>query len=249
MPLDNPQYPNALNPSNPQNSDNAGQGAAHIRKLSAVIQNTFPELAGAITLTHEAINALPKAIETESETREQADTTLTEQLAETNTALADLKKAFDDFKAEYDKRDFVLESLKKAYPVGTPFVSFSDKRNPSEILGFGTWVAESQGRVLIGAGSATDSRGESQSFSAGATGGAFKHKQTRAELPAEGVNTNLTYGAAKYGSNNYNTNEPLVGDPRGANKAKPFKTENLGSGHPFNIVQPYKVVYVWRRTA
>ena len=244
MPLDNPQYPNALNPSNPQNSDNAGQGAAHLRKLTAVVRNAFANIAGPVTLTDEQINALPTAIDDEVKAREQADTSLTEQLAESNTALAALKQAFDDFKAEYEQRDFVLESKKGSYPVGSQYVNYSDSRNPAEILGFGTWVAEAQGRVLIGAGSTTDSRGESLSFSAGATGGEFQHGLTKEEMPEHEHDLGTTGVHRADGGGD--TGLFVVYDREYSGGRK---TKKEGGGKAHNIIQPYKVAYIWRRTA
>ena len=59
MPLENPQFISDLVKTNPANSDNAGQGAAHLRILKDALLKSFPQIAGEVELSHEAINQLP----------------------------------------------------------------------------------------------------------------------------------------------------------------------------------------------
>lgn len=70
------------------------------------------------------------------------------------------------------------------YPVGTIYTSTS-LSTPEQVMAKfgGTWVAYGQGRVLVGAGSATVS-GVTRSFTAGATGGYYQINLTAAQLPA-----------------------------------------------------------------
>jgi len=70
----------------------------------------------------------------------------------------------------------------KANPVGTIYVSLTST-NPGSTYG-GTWVAYGQGRVLVGAGTNSDSNGTSWSFSAGQTGGEYTHQITLSEMPS-----------------------------------------------------------------
>ncbi len=247
MPLDNPGFPSQINPSNPQNGDSAGQGAAHIRKISAVLKNAFPEIAGTVTLTHDEINALPGDIVAESEARESADTDILDQLDDTNNSLKELKTAFEAFKAAYDERDIAVEVMKKTFPIGAPFISFSDRRNPADILGFGTWVEECQGRVVIGAGESTDSRGETETFAAGATGGAFKHQLTVDELPKHRLRLESPWRRDSRGPW-YGNNDQGISHSGWQNGSSVF-TDYVGSDSPHSIMQPYKTAYVWRRTA
>lgn len=46
----------ALDPNNPEGSDGKNEGDDHIRGFKNVILNTFPNITGAITLTHTQIN-------------------------------------------------------------------------------------------------------------------------------------------------------------------------------------------------
>ena len=73
---------------------------------------------------------------------------------------------------------WISKGLKKrlidyTYPVGSIFQSTSPT-NPSEYFG-GTWEAFAPGRVLIGAGQGDDGT-TSMSFTAGSTGGKYKHQ-------------------------------------------------------------------------
>ena len=56
--------------------------------------------------------------------------------------------------------------ISSAYPVGSVYINASDSTNPATLLGFGTWTALGEGRVLLGAGT-----GGGGTYTAGATGG------------------------------------------------------------------------------
>ena len=57
MALESSTYIDGLIASNPTSSDNVGDGDNHIRLLKSTIKLTFPNLTGAVTGTHTAINA------------------------------------------------------------------------------------------------------------------------------------------------------------------------------------------------
>lgn len=78
-----------------------------------------------------------------------------------------------------------------AYPVGSIYMSMKSD-NPSTIFG-GTWSAIGQGRVLIGAGSGTDTNDVSKSFTVGSTGGEYEHTLTVDEMPSHSHTVRL-YG-------------------------------------------------------
>ena len=252
MPLENPQFISDLVKTNPANSDNAGQGAAHLRILKDALLKSFPQIAGEVELSHEAINQLPQdIIDTAEEKANQAKLDIAgtdpdnagnvdNNLTELRGLIDALRTEFDDFLNDYSQRDFVDEALQKAFPVGSPFISFTNATNPKDLLGFGTWVAEAKGRLLLGAGSGTDSRGETLSFTAGATGGAYKHKLIKDELPAVKLKIEgKVFVPESFGG--YDSGPGHV--PR------TVYTEAMGKDVPHNITQPYLVAYIWRRTA
>lgn len=117
----------------------------------------------------------------------------------------------------------------RGYPIGSVKITYNNV-NPSTNMG-GTWVQFGQGRVLLGQGTGSDGS-TSQTFGAGATGGRYTSDQ---------INT---------------TNSALSGfPPNGANYADRCIVRKQAAGYNqerdamISLVQPYQVIYAWRRTA
>lgn len=124
------------------------------------------------------------------------------------------------------------------YPIGSLYYNADDSTNPGTLLGFGTWAAFGAGRVVVGNGGG---------FSAGATGGETTHTLTEAEMPAH----THTFGG---GTNDFkqsvqvsNGGGPFAPCTGGTSNAGVGGTTGSSTAH--NNMQPYIVVYVWRRTA
>lgn len=58
MGLETATYINGLVDTNPTSSDNANQGDNHIRLLKSTIKNTFPNVTGAVTVSHSDLNTV-----------------------------------------------------------------------------------------------------------------------------------------------------------------------------------------------
>ena len=58
MPLETATTINQLVTSNPADTDSEGQGGAHLRLIKSTLQATFPNVTGAVTTTHTALNLL-----------------------------------------------------------------------------------------------------------------------------------------------------------------------------------------------
>lgn len=131
----------------------------------------------------------------------------------------------------------LLESL---YPVGSVYINATVATNPGTLMGFGTWTAFGEGRVPVGkAAAGTFATG-------GATGGAETHTLTTSEMPSHthgigGTNYGAVGGA---GSNYIGTTDSTTWRGPIADAARP-----TGGGTAHNNLQPYVVVYMWRRTA
>ena len=119
-----------------------------------------------------------------------------------------------------------------AYPVGSIFTSVV-ATNPATLLGVGTWAVFGAGKVMVGI-DASDTDFDTVLE----TGGAKTHTLSIAEMPAHTHNVDSQGGEAgstqslRYGQSN-------------TTKA----TSSTGGGSAHNILQPYIVVYMWRRTA
>ncbi len=137
-----------------------------------------------------------------------------------------------------------------AYPVGAIFtttVNYADSAAVVAAIGGTTWVAFGGGKVLVGLDS-----GDTDFDTAEETGGAKtpntgSHTLTENEIPSHthygygsqsSFNTQYGIGKTQYKGSGIATDTPLTSTGGGA-----------GHTHTGNAVQPYIVVYFWKRTA
>jgi len=118
--------------------------------------------------------------------------------------------------------------------IGSLYFNGSVSTDPATLLGYGTWARFGSGKVIV-----------SQDITdvdfdvAGDVGGSKTRTLLRANLPAEGLNTNVhqqTGGGAS---------PALTLGSLGAEVV----SENLGSGTAFSLMNPFIVAYCWIRTA
>ena len=135
----------------------------------------------------------------------------------------------------------VTATIANAYPVGSIYMNATNATNPGTLLGFGTWTAFGEGRVLIGIDSS-----DTDFDTAEETGGSKTHTLTEAQLPSHrhqvGSNDSGTGTGGAAG------NMELVRDA-GTGNGPAVNSSFTGSGQAHTIVQPYIVVYMWKRTA
>lgn len=152
-----------------------------------------------------------------------------------------------------DGADGADANIADAYPVGSIYMNASVATNPATLLGFGTWVALGEGRVLVGK----------------ASSGTFD--TAGAEVGAETVDASHTHGVAdaygKYsldGSSTY-TKRKTVSSWADGNKETTSWGGASGGSHTsgmelggatesggdsaLSVIQPSLVVYMWKRTA
>ena len=120
----------------------------------------------------------------------------------------------------------------QAFPVGSIYTNVTGV-NPGTELGYGTWSAFGNGRVLVGYDS-----GDTDFDTAEETGGEKTHVLTEAEMP----NHNHTV-PGRYSSTG------STGLRAGGGTLTQMNTGNAGSDNAHNNVQPYIVVHFWKRTA
>lgn len=155
----------------------------------------------------------------------------------------------------------------EAFPVGSVFIAVVST-NPGTLLGYGTWSAFGAGRMLIGLDS-----GDTDFDTVEETGGAKTKTIAQANLPnistGAGTSHNHTQDAhshveqapssASSGAMKFalDTNASGTADAGistattvATNQAEAAHTHSLGgSGTALNVVNPYIVVYMFKRTA
>ena len=98
-----------------------------------------------------------------------------------SSAPSDSTGSNGDMYIALESGDFKKDIVDLIYPVGSIYISMNSA-DPSTLFG-GTWEAFGQGRVLIGAGTGDDGS-TSLSFTAGGTGGEYKHDLLTGEMPS-----------------------------------------------------------------
>ena len=125
-----------------------------------------------------------------------------------------------------------------AYPVGSVYTSVV-ATNPNTLLGVGTWEAFSAGRVMLGAGGG---------YTAGNTGGATtdSHTLTLNEIPSH---VHGYTGVQGTGNPDGAGDSVTAGHANSYPRQTELDYEGGGAAHSHDIMQPYIVVYFWKRTA
>lgn len=148
-----------------------------------------------------------------------------------------------------------------AHPVGSIYES-TNSTSPATLFG-GTWEAMDAGRVLVAQGTASTGT----TFTAGATGGEETHKLTTSEIPAHnhyfsgttsesGWHTHTfplsgSHGGASHVHDSDNSTSNTFTTPGSGNHTHTFSgtTATAGGDASHNNMQPYEVIYRWKRTA
>lgn len=139
-------------------------------------------------------------------------------------------------------------------PVNKRLIQFDGESTPAARFG-GTWEIDTDytGRVFVGSGTG---------FTLGATGGEATHTQTVEEMPAHSHASYAVVYSSLFGETaelqarsvyfNQSSEINVEFNATALQHATTFKTADTsmtGQAQPFSIMQPYKAVAVWKRTA
>jgi len=128
----------------------------------------------------------------------------------------------------------IVQNVSEGIAIGGIYTSV-DSVNPGTSLGYGTWTAFGTGRTLVGIDT-----GDTDFDVVEETGGVKTHTLTTAEIPSHTHPTltgQSTDGAA------------VIGSSAGGSNIYTLATSATGGGTAHTNVQPYIVVYMWKRTA
>lgn len=177
---------------------------------------------------------------------DKIDTIYAEDLNSITAAVNNLEDEIDGVPAQISAAVAAAVAATKdaLYPVGSIYMNYSSSTNPATLLGFGSWTQFSRGRVLVG-------QAYSGTFAtAGSTGGAETHTLTIAEMPSHNHNGQLNVDTGgRFGIGGSNTTGKGVAT-NGVNNVynNSVQIPPQGGGGAHNNLQPYLVVYMWRRT-
>lgn len=129
-----------------------------------------------------------------------------------------------------------------AYPVGSVYTSVV-ATNPNSLLGVGTWVAFGAGRVLVGI-NASDSDFNTVEEVGGAK--TDSHTLSINEIPSH---VHGYTGVQGTGNPDGAGDSVTAGHANSYPRQTELDYEGGGAAHSHDIVQPYIVVYFWKRTA
>jgi len=149
---------------------------------------------------------------------------------------------------------FVQAALSALYPVGSIYTNAAVSTNPATLLGFGTWSAFGAGRVMVGldAGNAAFDTAQETGGSADAIVVSHTHSATSSVSDpghnhTVGIQTKTldqnAGGSSLAGAGTTTTSTASTG----ISVSTSISTQG-SSGTNANL-QPYIVVYMWRRTA
>lgn len=150
------------------------------------------------------------------------------------------------------KKITASDLIKLVYPIGSIYISVAST-NPSTVFGFGTWVSFGAGKVLVGLDS-----GDAAFDVAEETGGEKTHTLDTGEMPTHThvqnahSHTEQTLGTTTGGVAGLTRDTSMSGSvvTVGVSTADTTATnQNAGSGNTHNNLQPYIVVYMFKRTA
>jgi hypothetical protein len=143
---------------------------------------------------------------------------------------------------------YVANSVAIAYPVGSIYINASVSTNPATLFGFGTWTAFGAGRVMVGlngsdssfdtleeTGGSKDAIVVSHTHSVTDPGHQHSILMSSAQNTSSGTPSKLSTTQNQTGNTESNTTGISI--------------SSTGSSGTNANLQPYIVVYMWKRTA
>jgi hypothetical protein len=146
------------------------------------------------------------------------------------------------------------------FPVGTIYTQAAVATNPATLLGFGTWVSFGAGRVMVGIDGSDTAFDTLEETGGSADAIVVSHTHTATSTVTDTGHKHLSAQGTEfpsYGSSGTadGPNGLRSGDPHGFTETKTTgvtvatSIASAGSSGTDANLQPYIVVYMWKRTA
>ena len=166
-----------------------------------------------------------------------------------DSGITTAKLADDSVTAAKLASDAVTEAITAAYPIGSIYMNATSSANPATLLGFGTWVSFGAGKVPVGIDS-----GDTDFDTAEETGGAKTHTLDLDEMPSHRHGGIYPAGGSGIYTQGFDVDNASSGNTLSEQKFTTYTGGNQtdgteGTTQAHNNLQPYIVVYMWKRTA
>ena len=140
----------------------------------------------------------------------------------------------------------ITTGIAAAYPVGSIYINAAVATNPATLLGFGTWSAFGAGRVMVGldAGNAAFDTAQETGGSADAIVVSHTHS-----VSDPGHNHTVGIQTKTLDQNAGSASLAGAGTTTTSTASTGISISSTGSSGTNANLQPYIVVYMWRRTA
>jgi len=144
---------------------------------------------------------------------------------------------------------YVANSVALAYPVGSIYINASVSTNPATLFGFGTWTAFGAGRVMVGF-NASDSLFDTVEETGGSKDAIVVSHTHSISDPGHSHSIDM--------ASSQNTNNQVPSQLSTSQTPRTANTNSADTGITINStgdsgtnanLQPYIVVYMWKRTA
>ena len=146
---------------------------------------------------------------------------------------------------------FVTAAAQALYPVGSIYINASVATNPATLLGFGTWTAFAAGRVMVGLNGSNAAFDTVEETGGSADAITVSHTHTATVTDPGHLHTIL--GGINLDQNNglqyVAGNAGTVTSSSSAVTGVTVTNASTGASGTNANLQPYIVVYMWKRTA
>lgn len=270
----NAKFITELNEAYPRKGDLIKEGDDHLRLIKGILKNTLPGLNRTVNFEADKLNQLDGLTETTAESLTikgnftVADKKTINMGGNTVKGVSDPVDDTDVVNKQYMKS----EGVGSSWPVDSIYFTV-DSRNPSDILGVGTWEKFASGRVIIGTGSDKDESGIAKLIGIGAKGGNYSETLSGEHLPnhthsGEGLTLNIDRGGSHRHGIRTQQDRMSIHDIigrwfRGAGSSTDYtevdgehthtgtvtgNTGATGGGKAHNNMMPWIGVHIWKRT-
>jgi len=147
---------------------------------------------------------------------------------------------------------YITAALSALYPVGTIYTNASVSTNPATLFGFGTWTAFGAGRVMVGLNGSDSSFDTLEETGGSKDAIVVSHTHTDSgHTHSIGISATASGGYGLSVAGGYQNRvvvAPEVTSKINTDSASASISTTGASGTNANL-QPYIVVYMWKRTA